>query len=525
MAKGRQVNADPNVRGVNQEMIGDVVSANSGDSEVDMDVAIGRGGMMANAVLNSPASERSTYQTGFAQYLKSTTERGSLLDAEIARQALGQISAANPDLAQQLITKAGSPEWLTMEFGGAAASPDVAAEAEAETERTRAKQFNRPAMERINTHGAGARKPGGKYESRGLGKLTELEYRTRGDRLEGVTKDTAKPWQWNMIEHMADSNAYKALNESQANDLAGAEVTPGMVAQMNRFEQRELLRALTGDPAADFVASPEQLVGKKLDPNSALYVPRRIRGQLVGDRSMFDAENAALLGDIAGRSTDKGVEGAVSARDAVLAWILRNASDRTQTFDPKEVDRNFDWLRYQFPMSKDGEIVRPGWAPSGIAAAKMARGILRLRDDIPNWESTATPVFDAMIRSVAGTTPSRQTYRDLSGMSAYDFSQLQLPPERGGYYHKQAEKEGLGWPFFQEGVQMNPQTTPINLGGLLLDSTTSAPQVEPTINTPDEVPPPVAPEAPPVMPSDGDVSMYDPRMQRMNPSVLAALLA
>jgi hypothetical protein len=530
MANGRQFNAGRDVRGVNQDMIGDTVVANGGEGEVDMEAAAGRGAMMANAALNSPEAERIQFQTGIANLLARVTKEGSLQEVETGRQTLIHINAVNPELAQQIIRNAGSPEWLTMDFGGGAADPAVESAAvendsSGSPARSRAKQFHYPPMERINTHGAGARKPGEKYESRGLGKLTELEYRTRNERTDGVTAETAKPWQWNMIEHMANSNAYRALNDTQAQDMVGAEVTPEMVAQMNRFEQRELLRAVTDNPASDFVVSPEQLIGARLNEKSALYVPRRIRAQMVGGRSMFDAENAALLGDIAGRSTEAGVEGAVPQRDALLAFILRNAGDGTKTFDPEMVDRNFKWLRYNFPMSREGEIVRPGWAPSGIAAAKMARGILRLRDDIPNWQSTATPVFDAMIRSIAGTTPSRKTYHDLSGRSAYDFSQLILPPERGGYYHKLAEKEGLGWPFFQEGVQMNPQTTPINLGGLLLDSTQSAPQPGATINTTEEVPPPVAPESPPVMPAEGDVSMYGPRMNRMNPSILAALLA
>lgn len=525
MAKGRHINSnargvDPNAVAFDQDSFGGLAASES--TEIDMDLAQQVGEGFAQAFLGGDPK----MTAAIPSVVKQLASQGGLQELEGLRRGLELIEAQRPGAAMEIITAAGSPESLVMDFGRASEADSLAAAQQQEQAAASRKNFKAPPLERITTYGAGKRSADGSSPRiAGLEKLTEEEGRSRDQRVSGGAEKGS--WQFRHLLYSLNPELYRAARKDQLSRMGGIEITPEMVASLNPRQAAGIFAQIS--PGAT-LSSPEQLIGMQLTPEAADFLTRAQRDQLVGPINLQDLllENTALENE-GGRTGSRNAQSQArratySARDQKIAGMQKHAREGTAP----TLDDWFKWWRYQWPTVLPGqsEIIRPDTPPSGDLLARLSADTLGLRGDLPDWVTTMTPVFDRAVREQYATPPKSEIYRGVQGRTALDFARMQLDPAYGGLYLKQAAESGWPFPQFIEGLSLNRgPKDPINLGGLLLDDTISAPQPDPTINTPDEVPPPVAPEAPPVMPSDGDVSMYDPRMQRMNPSILAALLA
>lgn len=520
MAKGRIVGKSG--RGVDQNAVArsqDNMSQLAADTaaDVDMEQADYVGKQVASAFL---ADETGRMKDAVRSQL-GVLANGSLQELEGVRRALAYLDQAQPGLAAQLYQEMGAPESLAAEFGGGEAA-DIAMPAEGSN--ARGPRFKYPPLEQIGNYGQGSVGAGYNEGNRagnrvyGLREMAKEETRPKGDRVEGFDPDAT--YQQRILQYITSPDAYRAKAKEQLAAIGQTPLTPEMLEQILSLLDPKQAGLLVGvEPGA--VITPEMAAGLNFKQRD-IIVP-------------FGADFSNLQDARAGRSRDDSRMDVAneamrylntSTRDQKIAGMLKHAEQGTTPV----LDDWFKWWRYQWPTVLPGQsdIVRPATPPSGDFLARLTRGTLGLEDDLPSWVTTTAPVFDRAVRQQYMTVPKSEIYRGVKGKTAMDFANLRMDPARGGYYLKQAAAQG--WPFqqFIEGLSMNRgPNAPINLGGLLLDSTVSAPQPDGTISTPETAaPPPVdappMPDEPPVMPSDNDLSMYDPRIRN---SILAALLA
>lgn len=522
MSRGRQVGraakgVDQDAVNFDQESYGNLAARP--ETTIDDDAVREAGENFAQVFMSADARMRDALP-GFVR--KMATD-GRIEDIEGIRVGLQLIESQRPGAAMELLAAAGSPEVFASDFSSPQeVSTESAADADSQSSERR-KNFKAPPLERITTYGAGKRADGVRIA--GLEKLTEEETRSRDQRVSGGADKES--WQFRDLLYTLNPDLYRAARREQLGRMGGIVLTPEVVASLRPQRAAELFQSLS--PGATF-ESPEQLIGMQLTPEAADFLPRAQRDALVGPVNLRDLllENTQLE-DAGGRRGSRNSQNQVrratySARDQKIAGMQKHARDGTTPV----LDDWFKWWRYNWPTVAPGQsdIIRPGLAPSGDFLARLSADTLQLRGDLPDWVPTMAPVFDRAVRQQYATPPKSEIYRGIEGRTAADFAKLMLDPAYGGLYLKQAAQSG--WPFqqFIEDLQLNRgPADPINLGGLLLDGTVSAPQPDATINTPEAAVNPEATEPPPVTPADGDVSFMDPRMQRMTPSILASLLA
>lgn len=347
-----------------------------------------------------------------------------------------------------------------------------------------------------------------------------------------------------MAQYTASPKAYRAIRDLQVQRLSSVPLPPEVVATFSP----KLVSQLTGVPLESVTDSVrESLIGKMLTPEQAInFLDRQQRASIAGPASfdqatMSEADMAAISDFLAGiesTASDKEISAEdrnnnFSVQDKLLGAIRRDAEimgkgDAGAIRRPGELMLDQSMLRafrYPFWQSQGGVLTQPPLAPSGDFAAALLQTLLDPKREDGSFRAMAAPVLDDAIRRAAPLSPVNEIYHGKKGRTAMDFARMKLPPFRDGAPLIKAEREGLWrYPQFMEGVWMNrgepkPQ---LNLGNILLDPQGSALPAEPTISTPEgDVAPP--PAGPPMMPSEGDTSMYDPR--RMDIAALAALLA
>lgn len=473
---------------------------------------------------------------------QSHMEGKSLPEVALAQDILQEVA---PDTYRNLI--AGLSELTgTAEAEAAAPAADVTPPPVSRKGQTAAASKNYPAQEQWKTHGegkdtakdpaTGKRQPGERVY--GLGDLVKNMSEKRS-RLERAEQGNSL-----MSQYTASPEGYRAVAAAQLDKLTGSPVTPELAAGLSP----RAISAITGLPVDQITPEVrEQLIGQPLssDQASSLIatfregragVTRAQRTGMVGLGHMsldqMSADDLAAverhMKRLGAFNPDPGSGDVnhmtMSAVDSVVARI-RGDADRMSQGRPGSL--NIDelpilrGLRYPFYQSQGGQLSQPPLAPSGEFAASLVAQAVDPKMTDAGFQAMAAPVLDAAIRRSAPVAPLDVGFRGKAGMTAADFAKLKLPPARGGSVLR-ANENNWRFPQFMEGVQMNrgQPKEPLNLGGLLLDPRSSAPAAETTITTPEgEMAPP--PTEPPVMPSSGDTSMYDPRQL----SLLAALLA
>lgn len=526
------------------------------------------------------------FRTGFANSLTEWADSpeehaqhmSALDEAErqspgVKEEVLSQIgSAKNPQLVEYATQYLAEQDAARAAAAEAAPVAQVGGEAAAPAKPSNIRRIYTNPLERAGTYGQGVDTTQVDPETgetvrirqKGLGQLLQAAAETRARGARPVTEGQQRG-----KEYLANPDLYRAAIKIQLQRLAETPLAPEHVAMLSPTQ----ISQITGVPLQEVTPDLAQsLIGQTLTPDQWRAFSRDQRDAIAGPTDFASisadpemADRATKLAASGQRNSSDNIaddyeqirEETLSTVDAVRAkmdaelgrrgrrWDADTPdgadeqpwarSDRRAAPDPSKpfVLDNTPILRawrFGWPESKGGEIVRPEQAPSGEFLATMIRPYFDPTRQDQSFVRKYGSLLDDLIREQAATPPLDETFRKNKGMTAKDYAELALEPERGGYDLKREEQQPTrGFPQFMDGVWINRgQPKPaLNLGGLLLDpeSIGAGSAVDSPISTPEgmsQEPTAPPPGQPPITPSGDEVSMY---RRPMNMELLAALLA
>ena len=474
-------------------------------------------------------------ERNFVSFIQVAGKKANPQEIQLIRDVLSELPTAR---AAELLQMGGSPEALTSAMSGADASMgqvDPGAESALESEdgmTARQKQSlldkqeyaltrkdkskpvreydsstfeNAHPLDRNGTYDPkyakfmrdsweSRAKGAGRYEGRAFG---ELPGYAQKDIVFEVNKDLGKKiygFQDDALRKLnIDESVLRRLTPEQIGILSG--VAPDQLTP-------EVLQRLYGMPLTDEVIRGMQM---------------NTRNSLVGRPDLAPSEWEALAGfdvDKMASEFDMFRRGQSSAQQK-LTTLLRASKDAGSVVNPAQFIT--PWRgQFQVVNPLTGLLESSPNAPSGrFLSGQIATAA---RSGEPGLIDQITPLMDRSVQAFASQPPAEAGFRNAGNMSEAAWSRHRMQPGGRGFKILTQYASERPYPMFSETPIRRAGDAPATLGNIEIDTT---PQVE----TPADMPITTEQDAP--VPMDNDLGMYGlpPAMQRMNPSVLSALLA
>lgn len=474
-------------------------------------------------------------ERNFVSFIQVAGKKANPQEIQLIRDVLSELPTAR---AAELLQMGGSPEALTSAMSGADASMgqvDPGAESAFESEdgmtaRQRqslldkqeyaltrkdkskpVREYDSSTFENVHPLDRGGTydpkyakfmrdsyesraKGAGRYEGRAFG---ELPGYAQKDIVFEVNKDLGKKiygFQDDALRKLnIDQSVLSKLTPEQIGVLSG--VAPDQLTP-------EVLQRLYGMPLTDDV-----IRGMQMNTRNALVGRPDLAPSEWQALAGFDVDKMASEFDMFRRSQ--------SSAQQKLTTLLRAANDDGSVVNPAQFIT--PWRgQFQVVNPLTGLLESSPNAPSGrFLAGQIATAA---RSGEPGLINQITPLMDRSVRAFASQPPAEAGFRNAGNMSEASWSRHLMQPGGRGFKILTQYASERPYPMFSETPVRRAGDAPATLGNIEIDTT---PQVE----TPADMPIITEQDAP--VPMDNDLGMYGlpPAMQRMNPSVLSALLA